>query len=162
MAYSNWGAYVFKNGKRREDKENVGVFDTEEAHITSGFRIFYNILKNEMHDEVEWYTHSHHAVLGDGRVRLCGYKYGPELYYIDEKDKIREVKIKLSNHNEEDEIGSGKIIIGKGTWKWSYKRGFNIVELKLVEPDGVIWESKCGLYYGAGHYDEDDKEGKDK
>jgi hypothetical protein len=31
MAYSNWGAFVFCNGKRRIDKEDVGVFDMEQT-----------------------------------------------------------------------------------------------------------------------------------
>ena len=29
MAYSDYGAFVYLNGERRTDKEDVGVYDTE-------------------------------------------------------------------------------------------------------------------------------------
>ncbi len=31
MAYSDYGAFVYLNGERRRDKEDVGVYDTDEA-----------------------------------------------------------------------------------------------------------------------------------
>ncbi len=31
MAYSDYGAFVYLNGERRTDKEDVGVCDTDEA-----------------------------------------------------------------------------------------------------------------------------------
>lgn len=31
MAYSDYGAFVYLNGERRTDKEDVGVYDTDEG-----------------------------------------------------------------------------------------------------------------------------------
>lgn len=43
MAYSDYGAFTFRNGERRCDKEDVGVYDTDESALPSGMRIFANI-----------------------------------------------------------------------------------------------------------------------
>ena len=45
MAYSDYGAFVYLNGKRRTDKEDVGVYDTDEASTPTGMRVFANIMK---------------------------------------------------------------------------------------------------------------------
>lgn len=40
MAYSDYGAFVYLNGERRTDKEDVGVYDTDEASLLSGLRVY--------------------------------------------------------------------------------------------------------------------------
>lgn len=45
MAYSDYGAFVYLNGERRTDKEDVGVYDTDEASLPSGLRVFANLIK---------------------------------------------------------------------------------------------------------------------
>ena len=81
MAYGDYGAFVYLNENRRRDKEDVGVFDTEEASLPSGLRIYANILKNMEGDEDRWWKHSHHGVMGDGNVRVACYKQGwPEIW----------------------------------------------------------------------------------
>lgn len=52
MAYSDYGAFVYLNGGRRTDKEDVGVYDTDEASLPSGLRIYANIMKH--HGAYEW------------------------------------------------------------------------------------------------------------
>lgn len=42
MAYSDYGAFVYLNGERRTDKEDVGVYDTDEASLPAGLRVFAN------------------------------------------------------------------------------------------------------------------------
>lgn len=82
MAYSDYGAFVYMNDCRRPDKEDVGVFDTEEASLPSGLRIYANIMKNMENGEDRWWKHSHHGVMGDGDVRVACYKQGwPFIYY---------------------------------------------------------------------------------
>ncbi len=44
MAYSDYGAFVYLNGERRTDKEDVGVYDTDEASLPSGLRVYANSL----------------------------------------------------------------------------------------------------------------------
>jgi hypothetical protein len=76
MAYSDYGAFTYCNGQRRPDKEDVGVYDTDEAAVPSGMRIFANILKNRERGTDEWWQHSQHGVMGDGPVRVACYKQG--------------------------------------------------------------------------------------
>ena len=79
MAYSDYGAFVYLNGKRRTDKEDVGIYDTDESSLPSGLRVYANILKH--HGDCEWFEHSHHGVMGDGSVRVGCYKQGwPEIW----------------------------------------------------------------------------------
>ena len=153
MAYSNWGAFVHRNGERRKDKEDVGVFDTDKSTLPSGWRIVANLVKNRDRGNDEWYNHSHHAVLGDGPVRLCGYKMLPELW-VWKDDKAQRIELKPY-----------KIENGKESWEGIYEGeidGYkfkanqfngNMVELWLQEPDGAQWQSTCGYCYGAGLMD---------
>lgn len=56
MAYGDYGAFVYLNGKRRTDKEDTETYD--------GSGDLY------------------HGVMGDGSVRVCCYKQGwPVIYY---------------------------------------------------------------------------------
>lgn len=87
MAYSDYGAFVYLNGERRTDKEDVDVYDTDEASLPAGLRVYANIMKLDRGGE--WFEFSHHGVMGDGRVRVGCYKQGwPEVYeWEDGKDK---------------------------------------------------------------------------
>lgn len=87
MAYGDYGAFVYLNGERRTDKEDVGVYDTDEASLPSGLRIYANIMKHS--GVCEWFDRSHHGVMGDGSVRVGCYKQRwPEVYeWEDGKDK---------------------------------------------------------------------------
>lgn len=165
MAYGDYGAFVYRNGKRRPDKEDVGVFDTDESCLPSGARIFVNILKLRQKNDDSWDNHSHHAVLGDGPVRLCGYKSHAELWAIRKgkgrKEKRERINLPAPDYdNDEWELKdqSGKISIRidkkKYTWKWSFSQyNGNRIDLSLIEPDGTVWTSTCGYLYGAGHMD---------
>lgn len=51
MAYSDYGAFVYLNGERRTDKEDVGVYDTDEGSLPTGLRVYANIMKH--HDGFE-------------------------------------------------------------------------------------------------------------
>lgn len=85
MAYGDYGAFVYYNGKRRTDKEDVGVYDTDEASLPSGLRVYANILKLNNDSDMKWYKQSHHGVIGDGRVRVGCYKQGwPEIWEWEE------------------------------------------------------------------------------
>lgn len=67
MAYGDYGAFVYLNGERRTDKEDVGVYDTDEDSMKRGGG--------------EWFEFPHHGVMGDGSVRVGCYKQGwPEVY----------------------------------------------------------------------------------
>ena len=118
MAYSNWGAFVYCNGERRKDKEDVGVFE-------------------------------YHAVLGDGEIRLCGYKCYPKLLrLIDGKAD----EIDLSQFQCGDTTSYRGVIDGH-VFEAYQNEDDNMLGLNLIEPDGKEWTSTCGFEYGAGHMD---------
>lgn len=154
MAYGNWGAFVHCDGERRMDKEDVGVFDTEEDGTPSELRIFANIMKNQEkypEGKTPWYAHSHHAVLGDNEVRLCGYKNSPELWIIKDGEPER-IEMNIEDDDSDD---MGTIIVGGKTWHWSFSMyDGNMVNLMLTEPDGRVWSATCGYQYGAGHMED--------
>ena len=59
MAYGDYGAFVYKNSKRRTDKEDVSTFPKNTA---VGFT------NKEMGEYwAEWIVHDmHHGIIGDG------------------------------------------------------------------------------------------------
>lgn len=87
MAYGDYGAFVYLNGERRIDKEDVGVYYTDEASLPSGLRRYANIIK--LSGCGEYFKSSYHGVLGDGNIRVGCYKQGwPDIYeWEDGEDK---------------------------------------------------------------------------
>lgn len=73
MAYSDWGAFVYKDGHRRRDREDVAIYE-EGNDLPSNLRIFANIINNS--DFSNRASNCHHAVLGDGLVRIGCMKDG--------------------------------------------------------------------------------------
>lgn len=157
MAYSNWGSKVFKDDVRRNDKEDVGVFDCDEAVYPSGARIFANILKGREkgypEGEQPWHEHSHHAVLGDNEVRLCGYKSYPELWVMRE-GKVEKFVLPEPDYDKDEwelKDQTGEVEVDGKKWKWGFSQyDSNMIDLWLHEPDGSRWHSTCGYCFGAG------------
>lgn len=79
MAYNDYGSFVYLNGERQRNCEDVPIYNQEEYSETpAGARIYQNIC-NADHNEsriVHWANHSHHGVLGNGNIRLGIYKDG--------------------------------------------------------------------------------------
>ena len=172
MAYSNWGAFVYRDGERRKDKEDVGVFDTDEAAVPTYLRIWFNILKRRLEQHKQWddmspeereadqVRHSHHAVLGDGRVRLCGYKNGPSLWMIGDDGTPHRVVLPDKPDDpagcDDDFEVSGDLLVEGATWHWLFHQfDGTMIDLRLKEPTGTVWTSRCGYEYGAGWMDDD-------
>jgi len=161
MAYSNWGAKVYRNGVRMKNREDVGVYDEDEANLPSGVRIFANILKNRESGETDkWWKHSHHAVLGDAEVRLCAYKSDPELWVWEEGEKEPK-QVQLMDEEDWDKYWNedrvvakeGEIRVNGKIWKWYFEMYGNMIDLSLTEPDGTVWTATAGYQYGAGFED---------
>lgn len=153
MAYSNWGAWVHRNGEARHDREDVAVWNTAEADVPAALSIWTNLLRLREEygetGEAPAYERAHHAVLGDGYVRLCGYKDWARLFVAWPENKVEQVEIPSPYDQEEAE---GTVDMGElGQWKWSYDHdGTNRIDLRLVEPDGTIWNATSGYCFGAG------------
>lgn len=161
MAYSNWGAFVYKDGQRRTNREDVGVFDEDEAELPSGARIFANIAKarekyGAAGEKQPAHEHSHHAVLGDGPVRLAGYKYHVDLWHLAEDGTVTNLdldqfEVKRSEYGTVETL-KGEYEGCRFTAELDEDSG-NLIDLTLTEADGAEWTSRCGYLYGAGHMD---------
>lgn len=132
MAYGDYGAFVWLNGNRRRDKEDVEVF---------------SIYENSFRES--WINSIHHGILGDGNIRVMCHKQGlPEIYEATEKG------FKKIEYCDEDTeyYDYGKI-------KFEYKNHkFSFVSTKpyyakMITPEGDIWECEYDYGYGAGFTD---------
>jgi len=122
MAYSNWGARVYRNNERHSNYE-------DESIIVDGKRIG-----------------TYHAVLGGGNILLCGYKNYPVLFHINSESGELE-KIDLTPFESCDGLEHKGVIDG---YKFSARQyDDNRIDLELEEPCGTIWTSTCGYGYGG-------------
>jgi hypothetical protein len=155
VAYSDYGAFVYKNGERRRDKEDVGVFDTDEANLPSGARILANILKRrETGGEWPWWKHSQHGVMGDGNIRVACYKQGfPTIYHW--KDGEEEP----TQIDPEKILGLDYFDYPPTDWEYEgYKFHFESgepYEASMMEPDGTRWNCEYDYGFGAGFEGDD-------
>lgn len=154
MAYSDYGAFVWCNGRRRQDKEDVATFATDEEtfgmssdDIPSGLRIWVSLLKQRNGDkDVEWVNHIHHGVMGDGNIRVMCHKQGlPEIYEATETG-FEEIKYYDDDTSSYD----------YGTIEFEYKDHKFVFEsgepyrAVMTEPDGTVWECEYDYGFGAG------------
>lgn len=162
MAYSSYGAFTYRNTVRRRDKEDVGVYDTDEAGLPSGARIFANILKNAERGTDEWWRHSHHGVMGDGAVRVACYKQGlpsSGIYFWPggAKAPVRYDPRELAGvHRSDYEYGSLEFPWDPGTGEYYFTftdkehSDSGHYEATMTEPDGTQWLCVYDYDYGAG------------
>ncbi len=155
MAYSNWGAFVYKNDERQTEREDTIPYREEDG--ISGFPLV--LLARDEHQM------AHHAVLGTGTVRWCAHKSSPILYVNGEMVTDQELRKRYATNLEdvdgylwetEETIYQGEI---EG-YKFRAKPFTgNMIDLELVEPDGTIYTARSGYCYGAGfdQYDEGNK-----
>lgn len=152
MAYSDYGAYVWVNGKRRTDKEDVATFATDEEtfgenseNIGSGARIWQFLLHTEG-KEVDWVDQIHHGILGDGNIRVMCHKQGLPQIYETTEDDIREI-----TYCDEDTepYDYGEINFEYKGYKFCFISG-NPYYARMVTPEGDEWICKYDYMYGAG------------
>jgi hypothetical protein len=183
MAYSSYGAFVYRNGERRTDKEDVGVYDTDEGNLPSGDRIFMNILKNRERGTNDWWLHSHHGVMGDGPVRVACYKQGlpsggiytweegasePRRITPQELSSNPPMPRPLKDYNEDPDAWDayikslydyeyGHFDVTYGEYRFSFTDDDHSesghYEATMIEPDGTEWKCVYDYEYGAGHTD---------
>lgn len=165
MAYSDYGAFVLRNGRRREDKEDVALFATDEeifgtssTEIPSGARI-WAALEKALKDKKkrDWITDIHHGIMGDGNIRvLCHKQHFPEIYEMLEDDTIQKVDIKsLPEFHDKEEIPDyywGKVSFEYKGYKFCFRSGKpNVAE--MTEPDDTHWRCEYDYEFGAGFDD---------
>ena len=126
MAYSNYGAFVYCNGNRRDDKEDCVLFAEMKANSFADYC---------------------HGVMGDGNIRVKCYKqYNPEIFERQEDGTIQQVEYPC-----EDCFDFDVRFEYKG-YKFAFKAGEPCVAT-MIEPDGTSWECTYDYCYGAGWND---------
>lgn len=156
MAYSDYGAFVYKNGERRTDKEDVALFATDEEtfgtsseNIPSGLRIWMSLIHEKESDKSvdRWLTHIHHGIMGDGPVRVMCHKQGlPEIYELLEDGKIK--KVDFADENI-DYFDYDSIEYEYKGYQFTFSSGSPYVA-EMVEPAGTRWRCEYDYLYGAG------------
>lgn len=155
MAYNDYGAFVYKNGERRPDKEDVAVFASDEEtfgfdskDVPSGGRIFTFLLNKHPDYDYDWVEHPHHGVMGDGDIRVACYKQGLPDIYEATSDGIK----KIDYRREGMDLWDYDIVTFdyKGyRFEFSYCGAAPYVAC-MTEPDGTEWICKYDYAYGAG------------
>jgi hypothetical protein len=142
MTYGNWDAFVFKNGERMSRWEDNTPY--QENDLISGYWQAFG--------KSETGTNRHHAILGDKRVRLCGYKHYPSLY-IDGKEIDLKPYVTEGLEEYQYEGNPGWVVnsfagaIEGEIEGYRFKAHLwdgNMLDLELIEPDGTHWQSRCG------------------
>lgn len=147
MAYGNYGAMVFKNGERQQDREDNIPY--EESESDSGYYLAFARRKEGLN--------VHHATMGNGIVRFCAYKSYPCLYVNGEELVIDQFRTDGHDSNDWDfysHVFQGEI---EG-YKFKAMKGndsYEFVDLQLIEPDGTEWLGRSGYCFGSGHENED-------
>lgn len=155
MAYGNWGAFVFRNGERMRDHEDATPY--KEKEYPSGYHQAFGILGIVIGPDgaavpvkkPDGELRCQHASLGDGRVRLCGYKCYP-LLFLDGCEVDIE-RFRVGDDGSEEYSAYAGTVEGHD---FRAERRENFVELYMKSPDGAAWTSTCGFEYGAGHMED--------
>lgn len=151
MAYSDYGAFVYKNGERRRDKEDVALFNSDEEtfgesseNIPSGARIWVYLLKNS--GDASWINHIHHGILGDGNIRVMCHKQGlPQIYECTEEG-IKKIEFASDNI---DHFKYPPVNFEYKNYKFKFISSKPYVA-EMTEPDGTHWRCEYDYLYGAG------------
>lgn len=158
MAYSDYGAFVYCNGERRRDKEDVALFATDEEtfgesseNIPSGLRIWKSILHNAKSGRMypDWAKQIHHGIMGDGNIRVMCHKQGLPIIYEATEDGISAVDFGSGNIDYCDYYDYKPIDFEYKGYKFHFESG-SPYSAEMIEPDGTKWVCNYDYGYGAG------------
>lgn len=146
MAYSDYGAFVYKNGKRRTDKEDAPIFANDEEvfgesidNIPSGLRIWI----------ASMYGHKiYHGVMGDSNIRVVCYKQGlPDIYELSENNTP--IRINYIDNKEIDCYDYEPVEFEYKGYKFIFDNIYHY-RAAMIEPNGDCWECVYDYEYGGG------------
>src|SRR2546421_5055013 len=140
MAYGNWGAFVYKNGERQPEWEDNTPY--RETDLIAGYWQAFG------RKEDGGIISPHHAVLGKDRVRVCAHK-AYFMLYLDGKEieDTDQYLVDTEGEFDDDALHQGEI---EGYKFRAQEFSGNMIDLELIEPDGAIWQSRCGYAFGSG------------
>ena len=161
MAYSDYGAFVYRNGERRNDKEDAPLFASSEetfggdiSKIPNALRIWASLIyERETGAERSWITSIHHGILGDGPIRVLCHKQGlPEIYEMKDSGAVEQVK--YYDKETTDYYYFEPFSFDYEGYHFYFRSG-EPYYVTMKEPDGTFWECEYDYQFGAG-FEEDD------
>lgn len=99
--------------------------------------------------------------LGRQRVFVCGHKYQPYLFVGRSRVELHPYRTNhsyLGNDADDRDEQHYEIILavnGRRYFIEILQFDGNMLDLKLVEPDGVLWTARCGYQFGVDYPDTD-------
>lgn len=159
MAYSDYGAYVTRNGEHRPDREDCGVWNPS---ITKAYNEYGVLGDGPVHVALDRPYHVPTVWDGDrpvnwARLAGIGYDTNPDAltrnrFHMDEDGVLHE-------HGGESEWWQGVTIafdvrgrhVELGVGPHHSRRYGHTAWARLVEPDGTVWEGECGSAFGGGY-----------
>lgn len=127
MAYSNYGAYVTRDGEHRPDREDCGVWSPSLTEAGAEY-----------------------GVLGDGTVKIVlGRPYRTPKVCMDGKP-LSDMEVAALPRDGEWTLLDGHRFRFDLRHRFSHRLGYT-VWATLVQPDGVKWVGECGAGFGAGY-----------
>lgn len=174
MAYSNWGGGVWKNNQLlTAEKCDVAVYDDAvESDVPHSLRIWYFLLHEaaKKSEETQWYNRPHHAVLGDGKIRVGLYKTSFELYEADDDGNVVTVDVTklldpkhIWEYDPKDGTEPRRYVDNETLYQgttFTYKgHKFSLeyddcpckISVEMKTPEGDIWTGFSGYCMGAGY-----------
>ena len=139
MAYGDYGAFVYRNGDRRPDKEDANIYDGWEQ--------------------------SSHGVLGDGAIRVACYKQGlPILFEILEGEiEPRRISIPGSDSEDFNNYEYSPFEFDYKGYHFHFESGechgderVSPFVAGMTEPDGTVWRCEYDYGFGSG-FPEDER-----
>ena len=127
MAYSDYGAEVYEDGRWRADKEDCPL--SELSQPVNGFFNYY------------------HGVMGDGNIRVGCYKQGlPKIF---ELQGGKEVEIEYWKYftSDIDPYEYDDITFEYKGYKFLFVSN-KPYYAQMIEPDRTVWECKYDYGYG--------------
>ncbi len=150
MAYSDYGANVYLNGKRTPEYEDAHIYDNDEGgEWEQACRIA------DAEDTYHWLTSIHHGIIGDDKVRvICHKQHFPDIYALTERGLVKisvadimgkEYSIKISPFNW------GKVSFSYKGYAFEFSSGDPYDEdspcvAVVTTPNGDVW--LCEYDYG--------------
>lgn len=158
MAYSDYGAEVYRNGIRRNDKEDAPLFITDKEafgesieNIPNSMRIFAYLLNNK--DFISMANRFGHGIMGDDSIRVLCYKVGlPQIFELTENE-VQEVVYKPEDIDWYED--SYDVSYEYKNYKFHFFGDGTPYTAIMIEPNGNKWECNYGCGYGAGFEDEE-------
>ncbi len=144
MARSDYGAFVYCNGKRRKDKEDAPLFVPD------------NDWPDEGTFDLQKWSALVHGVLGDGGIRVACYKQGLPSIFEWEVAALEPQEVFFQD-DAPDPYNYEPFDFEYKGYRFHFEAGAEddsgrtaSFVASMIEPNGTLWECTYDYGYGAG------------